>query len=116
MTQAKNGTTNKARHKKVLKRAKGFRGARSKQFSPAKEAVEHALQYAYRGRKMKKRDFRGLWILRISAASKLNGLSYSRFVAGLKKVGIDLNRKVLAHLALSEKETFAKLVEMAKGT
>ncbi len=115
MPQAKNGTTNKARHKKILKRAKGFRGAKSRQFSPAKEAVQHALQHSYVGRKLKKRDFRGLWILRISAASKANGMSYSRFIAGLKVVGIDLNRKVLAHLALSEKETFAQLVGMAKG-
>jgi large subunit ribosomal protein L20 len=115
MPQSKNGTTNKARHKKILEKAKGFRGARSKQFSPAKEAVQHAMQYAYVGRKRKKRDFRSLWILRISAAAKANGVSYSRLIAGLKAAGIDLNRKVLAHLALSEKETFAKLVEMAKG-
>jgi large subunit ribosomal protein L20 len=115
MPQAKRGVTNKARHKKILERAKGFRGAKSKLYRPAKEAVQHALQHSYRGRKLKKRDFRSLWILRISAAAKANGISYSRFMAGLKKSGVELNRKVLAHLALSEKETFAKLTELAKG-
>lgn len=115
MPQAKSGTSNKARHKKVLKRAKGFRGAKSKLYRPAKEAVQHALLHSYRGRKLRKRDFRSLWILRISAAAKANGISYSRFMAGLKKAGVELNRKVLAHLALAEKETFARLAEIAKG-
>ena len=114
MPSAKRGVAGKKRHKKVLERAKGFRGAKSKAFRPAKEAVQHALLHSYVGRKRKKRDFRSLWILRISAASKANGMSYSRFMAGLKKAGIGLNRKVLAHLALAEKETFAKLVVVAK--
>jgi large subunit ribosomal protein L20 len=116
MPMAKSGVPGKKRHKKVLERAKGFRGGRSKLFKASKEAVQHAMQYAYRGRKMKKRDFRGLWILRISAGTKANGMSYSRFIAGLKTAGVALNRKVLAHLALAEKETFARLVEIAKGS
>ncbi|MFN0150331.1 MAG: 50S ribosomal protein L20 [bacterium] len=115
MPMAKSGVTGKKRHKKVLERAKGFRGGRSKLFKASKEAVQHAIHYSYRGRKMKKRDFRGLWILRISAGAKLNGISYSRFISGLKTAGVALNRKVLAHLALEEKEAFARLVEIAKG-
>ncbi len=114
MPQAKRGVAGKKRHKKILERAKGFRGAKSKAYRPAKEAVQHALQHAYIGRKRKKRDFRALWILRISAAAKANGISYSRLMAGLKKAGVGLNRKVLAHLALAEKETFARIVAVAK--
>jgi large subunit ribosomal protein L20 len=114
MSQAKSGVPGKKRHKKILERAKGFRGARSKVFKPAKEAVQHAMQHAYADRKRKKRDFRALWIVRISAGAKANGISYSKLMAGLKKAGITLNRKVLAHLALSEKEAFAQIVQVAK--
>lgn len=114
MAHANSRVPGKRRHKKILARAKGFRGGRSKLFKPAKEAVQHALQHSYRGRKQRKRDFRSLWILRISAGAKLNGLSYSRFIAGLKKAEVALDRKVLAHLAVAEKDAFAQLVELAK--
>jgi large subunit ribosomal protein L20 len=100
----------------MLARAKGFRGRRSSCFKLAKRAVEKAGQHAYEGRKMKKRNFRSLWIMRINAASRLSGLSYSRFMNGLKKAGIDLNRKVLADLAATDPAAFATVAEKARAT
>ena len=100
--------------RKVMKLAKGYFGAKSKQYRAAKEQVARSLRYAYIGRKLRKREFRRLWIARINAAARLNGLSYSRFISGLKKNNIDVNRKMLADLAVNDAEGFAKLVEMAK--
>ena len=97
-----------------MKLAKGYRGAKSKLFRTAKEAVMKSLTYAYIGRKQKKRNFRQLWIARISAQAKMNGINYSRFMNGLKKAGIEMNRKMLAEIAVSDKEAFAALVEKAK--
>ena len=113
--RVKTGTVRRKRHKKILKMAKGFYSGRRKHFRKAKEQVERSLVYAYRDRKQKKRDFRKLWIVRINAACRLNDISYSRFINGLKKAGIELDRKVLADLAMNEPETFAKLVEEAKA-
>ena len=112
--RVKRGLAGHRRHKKYLTAAKGFRGGRSRLYRTAREAVERSLQYAYVGRKLRKRDFRTLWILRINAGARLSGLSYSRFMHGLKVAGIDLNRKVLADLAVYKKDDFAKIVEMAK--
>jgi len=112
--RVKRGVTAKARHKKYLKQAKGYRGGRSKLYRSAREAVERGLNYAYRDRKQKKRNFRQLWIVRINAAARENGMSYSRFMNGLKQNGVELNRKVLADMAVNDKEGFAKLAEMAK--
>jgi large subunit ribosomal protein L20 len=112
--RVKRGVTAKARHKKYLKQAKGYRGGRSKLYRSAREAVERGLNYAYRDRKQKKRNFRKLWIVRINAAARENGMSYSRFMNGLKQNGVELNRKVLADMAVNDKEGFAKLVELAK--
>ena len=103
------------RRKKILKLAKGYFGAKSKQFRTANEAVMKSLTYAYIGRKLKKRDFRSLWITRISAACAQNGINYSRFINGLKKANITLNRKVLAELAVSDPAAFTSLVEKAKA-
>ena len=103
------------RRNKVLKAAKGYWGAKSKHFKMAKQAVMKSGNYAFAGRKMKKRDFRSLWITRISAQAKVNGMNYSTFMHGLKLAGIDLNRKMLAELAVSDKEAFAALVEKAKA-
>ena len=103
------------RHKKVLKLAKGYFGGKSKLFRTANEAVMKSLTYAYTGRRLKKRDFRSLWITRISAEAKVNGINYSKFMYGLKKSGINLNRKMLAELAVSDKAAFAALVEKAKA-
>ena len=114
MPRVKTGTTRRARHKKILKMAKGFYSGRRKHFRKAKEAVEHALVYAYRDRRQKKRDFRKLWIIRINAASRLNGLSYSRFMNGLKLAEITLDRKILADMAMNDATSFASLVETAK--
>ena len=113
--RVKGGYTTRRRRKKVLNRAEGYRGKRKNVWRVAKQAVDRAGQMAYKGRKLKKRDFRRLWIIRINAASRLHGLSYSRFMHGLKKAGIELDRRVLAHLAVSEPDTFASLVEQAKG-
>ncbi len=113
--RVKTGTVRRKRHKKILKMAKGFYSGRRKHFRKAKEQVERSLVYAFRDRKQKKRDFRKLWIIRINAACRLNDISYSRFINGLKKAGIELDRKVLADLAMNEPETFAKLVEQAKA-
>ena len=100
--------------RKVMKLAKGYWGAKSKQYRAAKEQVARSLRYAYIGRKLRKREFRRLWIARINAAARLNGMSYSTFIAGLKKNHIDVNRKMLADLAVNDAEGFAKLVELAK--
>ena len=115
MARIKGGMNAKKRHNRVLKLAKGYRGARSKQYRVAKQSVMRALTSAYAGRKQKKRQFRQLWIARINAAARLNGLSYSKFMYGLKLVGIELNRKVLADMAVNDAEGFATLVELAKS-
>ena len=114
MPRVKRGVTSHRRHKKVLKAAKGYYGARSRVFRVAKQAVTKAGQYAYRDRKVKKRMFRGLWIQRINAAAREHGLSYSRLINGLKKSNIDIDRRVLAELALNEEAAFAALAEKAK--
>ena len=113
--RVKRGLAAHRRHKRYLEQAKGYRAGRHKLYRTAREAVERALCYAYRDRKVRKREFRKLWILRINAAARLSGLSYSRFMNGLSKAGIALDRKVLADLAVRQKEDFAKLVELAKG-
>lgn len=105
----------KKRKKKVLRMAKGYRGARSRTYRSANEQVMHSLQYAYRDRRARKRDFRKLWIARINAAARQHGLSYSRFIRGLKLAGIEVNRKVLADMAVNDAASFAELVEKAKG-
>ncbi|MEZ0536173.1 50S ribosomal protein L20 [Caldicellulosiruptoraceae bacterium PP1] len=110
----KNGVRSRKRHKKYLKLAKGYFGAKSKIFKQAHIAVMRSLRYAYIGRRLKKRDFRKLWITRINAAARQNGLSYSKFMNGLKKAGISLNRKVLADMAVNDPKGFAELVEIAK--
>lgn len=112
--RVKRGMAAHRRHKKYLDMAKGFRGGRSVLYRTAREAVERSLAYAYKGRKQRKRDFRALWIMRINAAVREHGLSYSRFVNGLTKAEIGLNRKVLADLAIRSKDDFAKLVELVK--
>ncbi|SET49712.1 LSU ribosomal protein L20P [Natronincola peptidivorans] len=114
MARVKKAVNAKKKHKKILKLAKGFRGARSKLFRPANQFVMKALKHAYVGRKLRKRDFRKLWITRINAAARANGLSYSRFMNGLKTAGIQMNRKVLAEMAIYDKEGFAQLVNVAK--
>ncbi|MBQ1948439.1 MAG: 50S ribosomal protein L20 [Clostridia bacterium] len=115
MARVKGALGTKKTHKKILKLAKGYRGARSKQFRIAKQAVFKSLAYAYVGRKRKKRDFRRLWITRISAACKMNGMNYSTFMNGLKKANITLNRKMLSEIAINDPQGFAKLVETAKA-
>lgn len=114
MPRVKVGVTAHRRHKKILKLAKGYRGAKSKQFKKANETVMKALYYARRDRRAKKGNFRRLWIARINAAARLNGLSYSRMIAGLTKAGVEVNRKMLADLAVSDEKAFAQLVEVAK--
>ncbi len=114
MPRATNNVASRKRRKKILKAAKGYWGRRSKTLTNAKDAVTKALQYAYRDRRARKREFRQLWITRINAAARLNGLSYSAFMNGLKKNNIELNRKVLAELAVNNPETFAKLAEVAR--
>ena len=115
MARVKRGVQAKARHKKVLKQAKGFRGARSRTYKVAKQAVMRAGQYAYRDRRVKKRVFRSLWIVRINAAARENGLTYSKLIAGLKKANIDLDRKVLASIAVNDKEAFSQIAEQSKA-
>ena len=115
MARVKGAMMTRKRRNKVLKAAKGYWGAKSKHFKMAKQAVLKSGNYAFAGRKMKKRDFRSLWITRISAAAKANGMNYSTFMHGLKKAGIDLNRKMLSELAVYDKEAFAALVEKAKA-
>lgn len=115
MPRAKTGTVRRAKHKKVLKRAKGFWGLRSKSFRIAQQTLLNAADYAYRDRRDKKNDFRRLWIARINAAARQEGMSYSRFMSGLRKSGVDINRKVLADLAVQQPEAFKQLVEVAKS-
>ena len=115
MARVKRGVVARARHKKVLKQAKGYYGARSRVYRVAVQAVTKAGQYAYRDRRNKKRTFRQLWIARINAASRQNGLSYSRFINGLKKASVEIDRKILADIAVNDKNAFVALVNAAKG-
>jgi large subunit ribosomal protein L20 len=115
MARVKRGVTARRRHKKILKLAKGYYGARSRTFRVAKQAVIKAGQYAYRDRRQRKRQFRALWIVRINAASRANGLGYSRLIAGLRKANIGLDRRVLSDLAVHDKPAFAAVVEQAKA-
>jgi large subunit ribosomal protein L20 len=114
MPRVKTGVSAHKRHKKILKLAKGYRGARSKQFKKANETVMKALYYARRDRRAKKGEFRKLWIARINAAARINGISYSKLINGLKKAGVEVNRKMLADLAVNDMTTFGKLVDTAK--
>ncbi len=115
MARVKGALNARKRHKKVLKMAKGFRGARSKQYRVAKQSVMKAMAHAFAGRKQTKREYRRLWIVRINAAARINGLSYSKFMNGLKVAGININRKMLAELAVNDAPAFAKLVDTAKA-
>ena len=115
MARVKRGVTAHSRHKKILKAAKGYYGARSRTYRVAVQAVTKAGQYAFRDRRQKKRMFRKLWIVRINAAARMNGLSYSKFVCGLKKASIELDRKILSNIAVCDKATFSVLVEKAKA-
>ena len=115
MARIKGAMHSKKRHNRVLKMAKGYRGARSKQYRTAKQSVMRALTSAYRGRKERKRQFRQLWIARINAACRMNGLSYSKLMHGLKASGIDINRKMLSEMAIHDEAAFAKLCETAKA-
>ena len=114
MARIKGGMNAKKKHNRVLKLAKGYRGARSKQYRVAKQSVMRALTSSYAGRKQKKRQFRQLWIARINAAARINGLSYSKFMYGLKQAGVEMNRKILSDMAINDAEGFAKLAELAK--
>ena len=114
MPRAKGGYVTRRRRNKVLKMAKGFKGAKGRAYRRANEAVMKSLQYAYQDRRKKKRDFRRLWIARINAATRMNGMSYSRFIDGLHRAGVDINRKILAELAVSDQEAFSELVEIAR--
>lgn len=114
MPRAVSGPVTRHRRKKILKQAKGYRGTKSKQFKKAKETLERALKYAYRDRRVKKREFRKLWIIRLNAAVRADGLTYSKFIAGLKKANINLDRKILADLAVNEPESFKAITEKAK--
>ncbi|WP_372965250.1 50S ribosomal protein L20 [Marinobacter sp.] len=116
MARVKRGVVARRRHKKILKQAKGYYGARSRVFRVAKQAVIKAGQYAYRDRRNRKRAFRALWIVRINAGARANGLSYSRLIAGLKKANVEIDRKVLADLAMNEQQAFAAVVEKAKAS
>ena len=116
MARVKGALSTRKRHKKILKLAKGYRGAKSKLFRIANQAVMKSLSYAYVGRKLKKRDFRSLWITRISAACKMNDINYSRFMNGLKKANIEINRKMLSEMAIYDAPAFAALCEAAKAT
>ena len=115
MARVKGGLNAKKKHKRVLKLAKGYRGARSKQYRVAKQSVMRALTSSYAGRKERKRQFRQLWIARINAAARINGLSYSKFMYGLKQAGVEMNRKILSDMAINDAEGFAKLAELAKS-
>lgn len=115
MARIKGGMNARRKHNKVLKLAKGYRGARSKQYRVAKQSVMRALASSYAGRKERKRQFRQLWIARINAAARINGLSYSKFMYGLKQAGVVMNRKVLSDMAINDAEGFAKLAELAKS-
>ena len=115
MARIKGGMNAKKKHNRVLKLAKGYRGTRSKQYRIAKQSVMRALTSSYAGRKQRKRQFRQLWIARINAAARINGLSYSKFMYGLKLAGVEMNRKVLSEMAINDAEGFAKLAELAKS-
>ena len=115
MARIKGGLNARKKHNRVLKLAKGYRGARSKQYRVAKQSVMRARASSYAGRKQRKRQFRRLWIARINAAARINGLSYSRFMYGLKLAGVDINRKMLAEMAVNDAEGFAQLAELAKS-
>lgn len=115
MARVKRSLNSKKKHKKVLKLAKGYYGAKSKLYRPANEAVMRALRSSYAGRKQRKRDFRKLWITRINAAARMNDISYSRFINGLKNANVTIDRKMLADLAMNDEAAFAKLVEVAKN-
>jgi len=115
MPRVKRGVTSKRRHNRILRQAKGYYGGRSNLIKTAREAVEKGWKYAYRDRKVRKRTFRALWIARINAAARENGLSYSRFMNGLKKADVEIDRKVLAQLAMSDPKAFADLAELAKA-
>jgi len=115
MPRTKHGVPSRERRKRYLKAAKGFFGGRSKLYRTARESVEHAMVYAYRDRRQRKRDFRRLWIARINAAARLNGLSYNRFISGLKKADVNIDRKMLAEMAVNDKEAFRTLAEKAKS-
>ena len=115
MARVKNGVVTKARHKKVLKEASGYFGSKHRLYKSAKEQLMHAGQYAYRDRRQKKREFRKLWIVRINAACRENEISYSKFINGLNKAGIEINRKMLSEIAINDKEAFKNLVEVAKS-
>lgn len=114
MARVKNGAVTKARHKKVLKQAKGYFGSKHRLYKTAKEQLMHSGQYAFRDRKQKKRDFRKLWIARINAACRNNDISYSRFIEGLNKAGVEINRKMLSELAINDSKAFTELVKIAK--
>lgn len=114
MPRVKTGATNRERHKKILRLAKGYWGKRSKSFRMANEAVMKALHYARRHRHEKKREFRSLWIARINAAARLNGMNYNTFISGLKKAGVDINRQILADLAVRDEKAFADLIQVAR--
>jgi large subunit ribosomal protein L20 len=116
MARVKGGVAHHARKKKIMQAAKGARGGRSKLYKAAKETAERAMRYAYRDRRKKKGEFLALWITRINAAARAQGMSYSRLMAGLKKAGVDINRKVLADLAVHDANAFARIAEMVKGT
>lgn len=116
MPRVKNAVASKKRHKKVLKLAKGYWGAKSKLYRIANQQVMRSLMYAYRDRRAKKRDFRRLWITRINAAARMNGMSYNRFIQGLRHAGVEINRKMLADLAVRDEKAFGELVEMAKAS
>ncbi|KNF07485.1 50S ribosomal protein L20 [Gottschalkia purinilytica] len=115
MARVKKSLNARKKHRKVLKLAKGYYGAKSKLYRPANQAVMKSLNYAYVGRKLRKRDFRRLWITRINAAARLNGMSYSTFINGLKKANIEINRKMLAEMGIHDPQGFAKLVEISKN-
>ena len=115
MERVKGGLNAKKKHNRVLKLEKGYRGARSKQYRVAKQSVMRALTSSYAGRKERKRQFRQLWIARINAAARINGLSYSKFMYGLKQAGVEMNRKILSDMAINDAEGFAKLAELAKS-
>ncbi|HPZ43721.1 MAG TPA: 50S ribosomal protein L20 [Bacillota bacterium] len=115
MPRAKSSVVSRKRHKKILKLAKGYRGAKSKLYRVANQQVMKSLVYAYRDRRAKKRNFRKLWIARINAAARMNGISYSRLMNGLRLAGVDINRKLLADLALNDSKAFGQLVEIAKA-
>ncbi len=114
MTRVKNGVTTKARHKKVLKEAKGYFGSKHRLYKTAKEQLMHSGQYAFRDRRQKKRNFRRLWIVRINAACRENEISYSRFIEGLNKAGVEVNRKMLSEIAINDPKAFSELVKVAK--